>query len=299
MRYLSLFVALPLICAPVPVPGTAVSLEPPPGMEPAARFAGFESKTEPASLMVVELAAPVTGITAGFGDPKRLAAQKMTLDATEKVKLAGGEASLFAFTQQVSGTEYKKLILAFGDEKKTFLITGSYEVKLAANWDKPLRASLMSVTIGAPQASSVGFKVTPKGTYKVARAMSGSLALTPNGDFPLKDRRGPVFLGSRSITPVPVEEPLPEFLQNRALALPGVQDFKTIESKALMLDGLAGQELVGVANEGTPATAVFIYCVVLREASGGYYMLMGLAPNDVAPANAPLFREMTQTFSRK
>ena len=51
----------------------------------------------------------------------------------------------------------------------------------------------MSVTLGAPQASAAGF-VTPKGPYKVARAMSGSLALTPNGEFPLKDRGARYFL---------------------------------------------------------------------------------------------------------
>jgi len=299
MRYLSFFVSLPLLCAPVPVPGTAVVLDPPPGMAPAARFAGFESKAEPASLMVVELAQPVANITAGFADPKRLAAQKMTLDATEKVKIAPGDALLFNFTQQVSSTEYKKLILAFGDDKKTVLVTGSYELKSAANWDKPLRAALMSVNIAAQQASAAGFKVVPKGPYKVGRAMPGSLALTPNGDFPLKDRRGPVFLASHSTTPVPIETPLPDFLQEKALALPGVQELKTIESKAITLDGLAGQELIGVANEDKPESAVFIHAIVLRDGSTGYYMLMGLAPNDVAAANSPHFRAMADSFSRK
>jgi hypothetical protein len=268
-------------------------------MEAAARFAGFESKTEAASLMVVELAAPIAGIVAGFADPKRLAAQRMTLDGTEKVKLASGEASLFAFTQQQSGTEYKKIILAFGDEKKTVLVTGSYEAKLAAKWDKPIRASLQSVTLGAPQVSAAGFRVTQKGTYKVARAMAGSLALTPNGDFPLRDRRGPVFLGSRSTTPVPVEEPLPAFLESRATALPGVKDVRVIESKPVMIDGLAGHELVGVANEATPETAMLVYEVVLREGDTGYYLLMGLAPNDAGAANLPLFLDMSATFSRK
>ena len=299
MRYLSLFVAFPLLCAPVPVPGTAVSLEQPPGMEAAARFAGFESKTEAASLMVVELAAPVSGIISGFSDAKRLAAQRMTLDGTEKVKLAGGEASLFAFTQQQSGTEYKKLILAFGDEKKTVLVTGSYELKLAANWDKPIRASLLSVTLGAPQPSAAGFRVTPQGTYKLARAMSGSLALTPNGEFPLRDRRGPVYLGSRSLTPVPVEEPLAAFLETRAKALPGVKEFRVVESKPVMIDGLPGHELTGVANESAPETAQFVYEAVLREADGGYYLLVGLAPNDAGAENLPLFRAMSATFNRK
>ena len=49
-----------LLAQPVTVPGTSVSLEPPEGMVPATRFAGFESKSEEASILLVEMPAPLS-----------------------------------------------------------------------------------------------------------------------------------------------------------------------------------------------------------------------------------------------
>ena len=61
----------------------------------------------------------------------------MTLDGTEKVQLAGGEASLFAFTQHGVRHRYKKLIFAFGDEKKTVLVTGILNPNLPRTGTNP------------------------------------------------------------------------------------------------------------------------------------------------------------------
>lgn len=298
MRTLLLLATLPVFCAVVPVPGTAVSLEPPAGMEPAARFAGFESKTEAVTILVNELAAPVAGITAGFADPARLAGQKMTLDSRDKVKLPAGEGELFTFTQQRAGAPVKKLILAIGDEKRTILVSANCEVAIAPAWEPKLKASLLTATLAAPQANIAGFKVAAKGPFKEARAMAGSLALTPGGAFPIQDRRGPIFLVSRSLTPIPVES-VEEFAKMRATDLPGVKEFRVTESKNVMVDGLAGLELSGVANETNAETAHLVYELILREASGGYYIAVGLAPMAVSKENLALFQAMGASFSRK
>lgn len=297
MRPFLFLLALPLAAAVVPVPGTTISLEPPAGLEPAQRFPGFESTTVAITLRVAELAANVATITTGFRDPKRLEAQKMTIDGTEKVTLGPATGELFNFTQDKGGTKYKQMILALGDDKHTILVTGTCEMSICPKWEPALKASLMSVTIGKPQTAQLGFNVTPKGAYKPARTAPGSLALTPNGEFPLKDRRGPMYVASKTASAIPTDT-IEEFAESRAKGLPNVHELKITESKAIMLDGLEGHEIVGVANEATPDAAQFVYLVLLKEGPSSYFLLVGIAPQSMADQNLTDFRAMSATFKR-
>jgi hypothetical protein len=227
-------------------------------MQPATRFAGFEAPGTAASIMVTELAAPITGATAGFRDPARLAAQRMTLIKAEQ--LTQPQAELFTLSQRYAGDEFRKLILATGDATRTILITATTDAPSAATWEPAFRAAFATVTIGPPQANAVGFHIEPQADFKPARALSGSLALTPGG---VLGPNLPLFLATRSIAPVPVAA-LAEFGENRARALPNVSTFRTTYTNPITIDGLTGLRLTGIANESTP-TAQLVHETILRD----------------------------------
>ena len=50
----------------VRIPGTSVSLTPPPGFQMATRFSGFERLDAGASIVVTEMAAPFEEVAAGM-----------------------------------------------------------------------------------------------------------------------------------------------------------------------------------------------------------------------------------------
>jgi hypothetical protein len=108
----------------VRVPGTEVSLTPPPGFQLAQRFSGFERPDAGASIVVTEMAAPVDQVAAGW-TPQAAAQQGMTITASEDVIIAGTRARLFNVSQTASGTQFRRWILLMGDRTKTVLVTAS------------------------------------------------------------------------------------------------------------------------------------------------------------------------------
>lgn len=288
---LFLLTALAMSAAP-PIPGTSVSMTPPPGMQPATRFAGFEAPGTATSIMVTELAAPYAGATAGFRDAARLASQRMTLIKSEQ--LTQPQAELFTLTQRYAGDEYRKLILTAGDATRTILLTATTDADTAATWEPAFRAAFATVTIGPPQSNAVGFHIEPQADFKPARAVSGSLALSPGG---VLGPNVPMFLGTRSVAPVPVAS-LAEFCENRARSLPGVNAFRTTYTNPITIDGLSGLRLTGIANEAT-LSAQLVHETILRDPAGGYYLLLGITPQTTAEVLAPLFDKMAASFRRK
>src|SRR5215218_3813040 len=72
----------------VRVAGTSVTLAPPPGFTPSARFPGFERADLQASIMVTEVPGPMTGLTRGM-TAAGLATRGMTLISSERPQVDG------------------------------------------------------------------------------------------------------------------------------------------------------------------------------------------------------------------
>lgn len=298
VRTILALIFLSLLTSAAEVPGTSISLDPPPGMTPAARFAGFENALDGVFIMVSEMPSPYEASVSGLRDPARLEQQRMRLEKSEKVKLVSGYGELFVFKQLLAGVEYRKLLLAFGNEKRTYLLSAGCSTGVAGKWESPLRASLLTVTLGASRGSAVGFRLQPKGTLKQVSVMTGAITFTAHGQFPVKDPRTALFIATRSFAAVPAM-PNAQLAETTARALRGVSNLRISQSKPVEIDGLDGHELVGVANESSPSGSKLVYEVVLRDPAGGYYALVGLVANEQAGTYLPVFREMSATFSRK
>jgi hypothetical protein len=273
------------------VQGTPVSLEPPAGLSPSPRFAGFQAHDEDVSILVTELPSPLAAATAGFTDAQRLEAQRMRLLRQDKVTLPGGEAIIFVFTQRQAGIEYHKQILALGGPNRTILVVATCDQDLAAKWEAPLRKSLLTVTVSAAAAPSPPpFRIEPQGRFREIPSMTGSATFTLDGQHPLPGPDAPRFIVTRSVAPA--AGPLREFAERRARALPGMRDLEVKALRDVRIDDLEGVELEGAQGNN------ILFQIVLREADGPYYLLVGLAPAAETPAYLATFRAMSASFRR-
>ena len=131
MRHLSkallllLALASPALAKPTPVPGTLVSLEPPPGFTPMDRLPGFEYPARRATIMVSELPGSAVEVRRGM-TRENLAARGMTLIASQTVRAAGGSGLLLLVNQRAGGVEFQKWMLVAGDTKRSVMVVGAY-----------------------------------------------------------------------------------------------------------------------------------------------------------------------------
>jgi hypothetical protein len=289
MRYVLPFFVLSL--GAIPIPGTSVSMDPPSGLTTAARFTGFTNADASVSIMVTELPVPVASAAGGLQNSERLAAQRMTVVKKEPVKLASGPADLYLVDQRYAGAEFRKVILVAGNESRTVMVTATCMAEHAATWEPAFRASLLTVKLGAPNPKVTSFVITPMGGLKETPAVSGSLAFSKGGVFPLADQGDPLYLANRSIAPVPVGA-VGEFTEKRIRQLPGVENFRVATSKAVEIDGLTGHAVTGTTAEH------FIHAVILRDPAGGYYFLLGRVAAAQGAAHQELFQAMSASFRR-
>lgn len=171
------------------IPGTGISLEPPPGFEAQEAFAGFGDPATQATVLVTAFPAEAWGELRGtvFGDKATAAAEwakrgvvvKQAVDLTT----AGGlEVRLFAGSQVVEGERWSKWVgLVHGPQ--TVLVTvqapPSAKLKSAA-----VRAVLESVEVEPPpgldaQVAELPFAVDVPDGWTLRGTLAGSaLAIT-------------------------------------------------------------------------------------------------------------------------
>lgn len=278
------------------VKGTAYSLVPPKGFTPSNMFVGFMNAASGASIMVTEMPAPFSAISAGL-NAEGLKTQGMILKDKQAIDFNGGRAIFITATQQAYGTTYHKQMLAFGDDTGSVLINGIYP-EAARHLESSIKESLLSIRFDPAKRvdplTEAGFSVSTNGTpFNFTNAMGGMLLYTVEGKIPTEK---PTFVVSRSISAVSVPNP-EQYAIERFKKLPGMASYTIRSSTALTVDGMKGYEIVadGKNSKGKDELA---YLVMLFTEDGTYYLMMGLTieEHDTYLAH---FKKITRTFKRK
>src|SRR4051812_2778654 len=104
---LSLTLATAASAKPTPVPGTLVTLDPPPGFMLMDRLPGFEYPARRSTILVSELPGSALEVRRGM-TRESLAARGMTLIASQTVRTASGSALLLQLSQRAGGVDFQK-----------------------------------------------------------------------------------------------------------------------------------------------------------------------------------------------
>ncbi len=169
--------------APMHVPGTGVSLAPPPGFVPSQRFPGFQHEAKGASIMVTEVPGPAAQMQQGM-TREVLASRGMTLLRSQTVKIGGSDALLVHASQSAAGKDFLKWMLIAGDAKRTVMIVGTFP-KAATELSLPLKRALLSASWSAAAKPApyegLAFRVDPTVRLKLAGRVGNTLVFSESG----------------------------------------------------------------------------------------------------------------------
>ena len=202
----TLTAAAPVFAQAVRVTGTTVTMEPPAGFSPAARFPGFERQDVQASIMVTEMPGPASEMKQGM-TKAALASRGMTLIASSPEKIDGKNALLVNVAQTGGGGEFLKWMLVAGDQKRTMMIVGTFPRAADAELGDAIKASLLTVRWSEPAEATdhfegLPFRVTSTGSLKVAGRMNNLVILNESGTMEARGPDAALFVVGNSVTAV-------------------------------------------------------------------------------------------------
>jgi len=281
------------------VPGSSVTLEPPPGFTASSRFGGFERADVQASIMVTEVPGPFASVTGGL-NARGLAARGMTLISSARREVDGKEGLLLQVSQASNGVEFLKWMLAAGDAKQTTMIVATFPKSAAEDLSEAMRTAVLSARW--TQRSSpdpfegLPFRITPTATLKIAGRMNNLLVLSETGSMQPQGPNAALFIVGSSVSPVQIDD-LATYAETRAKQTKQMRDIRVSRQGSVTIAGTAAHELVAEGTDASTGRAVTLYQVLLPEA-GGYVLMQGLVASRRATAMIPEFRRAAQSFSR-
>ena len=297
---LSLSAAAQALSDPVPVPGTGVSLMPPPGFVAATQFPGFGQEESGASIMVTEIPGPYAEVTAGFSKGG-LVSQGMTLVSKQEITLEGRKALLLHLKQTAEGMAYLKWLAALGDEKQTVLVTATFPEELKERLSEPLRRSVLSVRLTPAAAldplAGLNYTVTGHPALKLAKRFSNALIFTADGKLPGEPTGDPLLVVAPSLSRAEIAD-RKRFAERRLGEIDSVTEIALKSSEAITIDGLPGYETIAEARDKDLKHPVTVYQVALFDGDS-YYLIQGFTKVADQQQNLEVFRAVARTFRRK
>ena len=283
---------------PARVPGTSVTLDPPPGFTPADRFPGFQRIDMSASIVVSELPGPAAQMQKGM-TREALAFRGMSLIRSQTVKAGGQDALLIQVSQTSDGKEFLKWMLIAGDAKKTVMIVGTFP-KAASELSQPVQRAILSASWSSmtktPENEGLTFRVYPTTTLRRAGRVANMLVFTESGKMGPGDPAQAVLVVGSSISDVSIEN-VEKFAKERAAKTSQVGPLRNIEGREVTTDGLPGYELVAEATDRKTGREVRMYQLILADQTT-YYIAQGFVAASRGPGIVDQFRKVTGSFRR-
>lgn len=293
------FLAAAAAGAPVRVPGTKVSIEPPEGFSPATLFPGFERADLGASIMVTEMPAPVVEVRKAM-TKEGFAAKGMTLIKSWTEKIGGNDVLLLHASQRAGGLDLRKWMVITGDQRTTIMVVGIFPSSAAGVLEAAVKRSLLTVSWTAGMVvdhfEGLLFRVDPSPKLKIAGRISNGLILTESGTMSPGRSWVPLYIVASSIREVNVRN-LRAFSEAHATQTAQTKDVRNFSGREVKIDGLEAYELVADAKDSETGMAMRLYQVIALERNI-YFIFIGLVSAERALEFLPEFRRVTATFRR-
>lgn len=296
---LALAAPVAAMAQPQAVAGTRITLQPPEGFVAADRFPGFANQESGSSIMVTEVPAPFSQITAGF-TREQMAPRGMTLRGSEPLTVDGRQGMLLSITQSARGVAFDKWILAFGDDSTAVLVTGTYPQARAGELGEPIKQAVLSArlrTAGpADRFEGLGFRIAEGSRLRIATRMGNLLLLNETGTLPNAVPGSPVLVVGSSFSEVDLAD-LEAFSRRRATQIATLSGVSNFSGGPITIDGAAAYELFADAVNSDDGKPLKVYQVVIAE--GNHYILVqGFAGEERAADFIPEFQSIARTLRR-
>ena len=283
----------------VRVPGTGVTMVPPPGFSAAKDYPGFEHIDQQSSIVVTEVPGPFAAIKSGL-TTEGLASKGIALAGSKTVTVGGKESLLLRAAQKVGDTVFGKWMLVGGDDTRTVMIVATFPQTAADALTGPLVRSLLTASWGAESAPDVFegllYRVSPSRRLKIAGRMANMLLLNESGSMSPSGPEQALYIVGNSLGKVDVAD-LKMLSERRALQSDHAKDLKNIVWSATQLDGLQAYEFLADATDVKTGTHIKLYQVLASDGAG-YFLIQGMVIAERASEMVEEFRRVTATFRR-
>jgi len=286
-------------------PGSRIALAVSPGFAPSDRFSGFIHEASGASLVLVDLPLVAFEQFKKLGNAgERLAAQGVSGASQHLLPSRGGDYIYFRGEQKTALVDYAKYILIFRDAGATGMVTANLPVAAltsGAVTEAQIEKILLSAKIlqQAPDGRPL-FSVSYTGLFEEDLSLLGTtkgyrLNAKEMARFSEAREFQPLFLVAPSLARAPIPN-LDLFARRAFDSIEQVRDKLLSETKDVQIAGLKAVETIGEGVDGGTGRPTLLYQVIVAARHGGYFRLLGLAPESARATFLPEFRKMALSF---
>jgi hypothetical protein len=286
---------------PVKVPGTKVSLIPPPGLKPSERFPGFGDEETSSSIMITETPVPYSEMASGL-TKEALATNGMSVLRRKEISLNGRPGILFHLKQEAQPGDILKWMVMTGDEKDTILIIAAFpeqmKARLSSEMEKAVLSARWDVDAETDPLDGLVFSFEDDPSMKFARRLSNNVMLTKDGAFPDRPTNDPFFIIGSSLSEVTIPD-VGKFAEKRLMQIKQVSGIAIKQQSEVTIAGLPGSEIVAEAQwNDLPDAPVVVYQVILSDGKN-YFLMQGFAPREEQEKYLAVFSRIAQSFRKK
>ena len=278
------------------IPGTKVSLDPPPDFALATQFPGVQNASLGSSIMVSEVPVSVLETSAGF-TAEALLARGMTLQKSEEATLAGRSGRLLSVTQIANGAPFEKWMAVFGDSSSTVLVVATYPQSLASQLRAPMRTAVLSATWNSDAEldpfEGLSFRIRESERLKIQNRMQNMLLLTHPERSPTSASAPFAVVGS-SYNPVAIRD-LEVFARQRIAQTAQISDLGDIEGRSVEIAGRPAYEITATAKDARSGERLAVYQLLLVEGET-YYLMQGMVGEGEFDDYLPEFRAVARSL---
>lgn len=283
------------------IPGTKVSLIPPPGFSKADRFPGFFLREADSSIMITEMPGPYNEITKGFNKID-LSARGMSLIEKNNVSVCGKNSLLLNIAQTAHNKLYEKWIVIFGNENETYLVTATFPQELRDKLSNSLRSSILTTQCTADTEKDpfegLNFSISSSPKMKFAKRMGYNIMMTKDGSFPVKNKTDPTLIAAPSLSQDLVIEDKKSFAIRRVQQIATLKNIEIDEIKSITIDNLFGYEITAKGTDKYHGGTNYAYQVILFGETD-YFIILGIVTDGEKVDYLPTFQQIAMTFKQK
>lgn len=285
-------------------PGSRIAVAISEDFVPSDRFAGFVHEKSGASIMLLELP------PGAFGPLQEFQAAKQAFEAQGASSVTvlplphrSGEYIYVRGEQSTQLVDYAKYVLIFRENGATGMVTATIPraaldsgIVTGAQIERILASATLLKSM--PQAQPL-FALSYLGPFEEDLSFLGTTKgyrLKPEAAPAGGESLQPAFLVAPSVPVAPV--PNPVFFAERSFHQIDQVRAKTLETLSqLTIAGLPAVEAVGNGTDAGTGEAALVYQLVVQARDGGYFRLIGLAPERSREQYLAHFRKMAASFS--
>lgn len=243
----------------VAVPGSVVSLAPPPGFAPAPNFSGFISEDGRASILVAELPAEAGAVVSElFADNatarERFASQGVQVERLESITSEGQTIPVVIGSQDAHGYTFGKWVALFSGSP-TVMVTAQAPRDHALTHKQAMRV-LESVKRGAPptfeqKVAAMPFSVRPAAPFRLIDTLANSAVLFTAGELDVdpEGRQPSVIVASQLSLPFDSDD-LARVSDQLIAGSVHIQDGTIASRSDVQFGGITGHRVDGLTPDG-------------------------------------------------